>query len=385
MSGDRLRLAYLCSDPGIPIDGSKGASVHFRAMAQALATIGVTVDGFVARGAADAVAGVEFQIVPPPPGSDTAREAGLVAGALDMLQAMDARAPHDAVYERLSLFGMAGLAHARRHRLPFLVEVNAPLWEEAARFRTLHLPRAAHALALDVLEGADRVLVVSAEIGRQLVAEGIDGRKLVVQPNGVDAELFASAAPAARPAKFGARPVLAFVGSLKPWHGIEFLLAAHAACREDLGFCLWIVGDGPLREQVEAAARRYPDEIVSEGAVPHARVPAVLQAADAVVAPYPADAPAYFCPLKVVEALALGCPLVASRVPCVLDLVRGRPGVELFAAGEVAEFAAAVRRALAHPRVPDPAHLQAQAWTARARVVVDLVDACRAKSAGVGR
>ena len=44
------RLAYICSDPGIPADGSKGASVHFREMARALRGHGVRVDPFVARG-----------------------------------------------------------------------------------------------------------------------------------------------------------------------------------------------------------------------------------------------------------------------------------------------------------------------------------------------
>ncbi len=375
----RLRMAYLCADPGIPIDGSKGASVHFREMAQALQAIGVDIDCFVSRGDPAAVSGLPVTVVPPPDHTGAAREAALVAGALGMLNAMQARAPHDVVYERLSLFSVAGLAYKKQHGVPLLVEVNAPLWEEAARYRKLHLPRAAQAMSLDVLEAADRVLVVSSELGRQLVADGIDARKVVVQPNGVNAELFAAATPAVRPSVFGSRPVVAFVGSLKPWHGIEFLLAAHAACRADLGFALWIVGDGPLRAQVEAAAQRFPGEIVFEGAVPHARVPAVLKAADATVAPYPADAPAYFCPLKVVEALALGCPLVASRVQCVTDVVRGRPGVELFTAGDATDFGRALRSALALPRVTDAAHLEAQAWTARARVVVEIVQALRKK------
>ena len=36
MSGRRLRIAYLSSDPGIAMEGTKGASVHFREMARAL-------------------------------------------------------------------------------------------------------------------------------------------------------------------------------------------------------------------------------------------------------------------------------------------------------------------------------------------------------------
>ena len=43
------RVAYLCADPGIPPDGSKGASVHFRAMASALLRNGVELDVFMTR------------------------------------------------------------------------------------------------------------------------------------------------------------------------------------------------------------------------------------------------------------------------------------------------------------------------------------------------
>ncbi len=372
-----LRLAYLCSDPGIPIDGSKGASVHFRELGGALATSGAQVHAFVARGEQSAVPGIPVLVVPAPAASGATREAAQVSGALAMVAAMEAHAPFDAVYERLSLFGVAGLLYARRHGVPLLVEVNAPLWEEAERYRSLHLPRAAQALALDVLDAAARVLVVSRELGRQLVACGIAADKIVVQPNGVNETLFAAAPAAERPAVFGTRPVLAFVGSLKPWHGVEFLLAAHAEHHRRFG--LWVVGDGPLRDAVAAAARQHPDAVVCEGGVPHARVPSVLKAAHAAVAPYPADAPAYFCPLKVVEALALGCPLVASRVPCVTDVVADAPGVHLFDPGDTAGFAAAVARAVAVPHGPDPVRLRAHSWTSRAQVVGELLAGCAAQ------
>ena len=44
-----LPIAYVCADPGIPPDGSKGASVHFRSLAAAFAQLGTQLDVFLAR------------------------------------------------------------------------------------------------------------------------------------------------------------------------------------------------------------------------------------------------------------------------------------------------------------------------------------------------
>jgi glycosyltransferase involved in cell wall biosynthesis len=349
------RLAYLCSDPGIPLRAHKGASVHFREFGQALMQAGARLHAFVAK-LGDAPVGEDLR------------------ASHAMATAIATRGPFDAVYERLSLFGVAGLAYAQSAGVPLLVEVNAPLWDEAARFRDLALARTARAVCLDVLGRADAVLCVSQALAATLAREGVDERKLIVQPNGVNGALFGSAQPALRPAALAGKSVLTFIGSLKPWHGVEFLLEAFARLRErsPRQVALWVVGDGPLAEQVAAAAQRWPGAVVLHGAVPHHEIPAILLASDIALAPYPADAPDYFCPLKVVEALAGGCPLVASRVPCVTDVVGARDGVELFAPGDHGDFVAAVERSLARGK---PARRVAPEWTwaTSAKRVLDLL------------
>jgi glycosyltransferase involved in cell wall biosynthesis len=369
------RLAYLCSDPGIPLRAHKGASVHFREFGQALMQAGARLHAFVAK-LGDAPVGEDLlaELVAPPKDQGLLRELGLLRASHAMATAIATRGPFDAVYERLSLFGVAGLAYAQSAGVPLLVEVNAPLWDEAARFRDLALARTARAVCLDVLGRADAVLCVSQALAATLAREGVDERKLIVQPNGVNGALFGSAQPALRPAALAGKSVLTFIGSLKPWHGVEFLLEAFARLRErsPRQVALWVVGDGPLAEQVAAAAQRWPGAVVLHGAVPHHEIPAILLASDIALAPYPADAPDYFCPLKVVEALAGGCPLVASRVPCVTDVVGARDGVELFAPGDHGDFVAAVERSLARGK---PARRVAPEWTwaTSAKRVLDLL------------
>lgn len=341
-------VAYVCADPGIPPDGDKGASVHFRSLAAAFAAIGVPLDVVMARdGDVGGLRPHRARTVPTPRGAGAAGEVQQLGHAAAMLSALQATGPHAAVYERLSLFGLAGLAHAKAGGVPFVVEVNAPLWREAAAFRELHLPESARGVCLDVLRAADRVFAVSPSLAAELAAAGVPAKRLEVLGNGADLATFRRPPTIERPASLQGVPTLLFVGSLKPWHGIPFLLRAFAALRTVRRVGLWIVGDGPEREAIAAAQREWPGDIVHTGAVPHARIPSLLHAADLVVAPYPASAPSYFSPLKIVEALAAGRPLLASRVPCVLETLAGHAPMGLFAADDVADFVAAATRLLA--------------------------------------
>ena len=44
-----MRIAYLCADFGVPIHGTKGASIHVRGLSQALADLGHQIAIFASR------------------------------------------------------------------------------------------------------------------------------------------------------------------------------------------------------------------------------------------------------------------------------------------------------------------------------------------------
>ncbi len=362
------RVAYLTADPGIPPDSSKGASVHFRELAAAFARIGVELDVCLARdGDVSGFSPHRARTVQTPRGSGAAGEVFQIGHSAALLAALRAGGPHAAVYERLSLFGLAGMVHARELGVPHVVEVNAPLWREAAAFRGLALVESARGVCLDVLRGADRVLAVSSALADELHAAGVRRERIEVFGNGADLARFRRAAPAEKPASLRGRPTILFLGSLKPWHGLEFLIAGFRALRRELPCGLWIVGDGPGRELAQAAAREFPGEVVAAGAVDHDDVPGILKAADAVVAPYTADSPAYFSPLKIVEALAAGRPVLASRVSCVLETLEGHEIPGLFRTDDIEDFVRAARRALAPGALAPEALVETLDWERKAR------------------
>jgi glycosyltransferase involved in cell wall biosynthesis len=186
-----------------------------------------------------------------------------------------------------------------------------------------------------VFRHADRLGVQSATIGEELVgAIAGAGRgltadtlraKLFVLPNGI-----APVAP-----RRGDGDGLLYVGRLTRPKAVDVLLAA---MRELPGERLTIVGDGPERTALEQAARGLA-QVSFAGRVAHARVAEYLAGARMLVLPSRQEGQ----PNVVMEAMALGVPVVATRVGGVPDLVAdGETGL-LAEPGDASGLARAIR------------------------------------------
>lgn len=374
-----MRLAYLSTDPGIALGGTKGASVHVGELTSALAREGAEVLLLVARvepGISDPPPGVTVEALPGP--GRAAGAAERVSAEPDLQAWLEGRLERfgaTALYERIALHSAAGSAAARRLGIPHLVELNAPLLQEAARYRTLAEPAVADLLERSVLRYADLVLAVSTPLARYAFARG--ARRVVVCPNGVDVDLFAPPATASLSA-----PSAVFTGTLRPWHGVDTLAEAWRL----LGPAappLTVVGDGPGRALLEAAGAHVT------GPLAHREVPAVLALADIGLAPYAADAPPYFSPLKLFEYLAMGLAVVAAEIPGVTEVVDGRTAV-LVPPGDPEALAAAVallsadRRRRALLGRAGRALAERHAWRHRARRVLDEIGAAAKTLVGAG-
>jgi len=361
------RVVYLLPDPGVPVDGTKGASVHVAEVCRALAARGAEVTLVAQRCArggdpVDRVRGA-FQLVlldpgplPRGPGGDPARIAAADDFAARAAEVLADRNP-DLVYERLALFFGWGRSLAAAVGAARLVEVNAPV--AAERRRSIGL------LATDVADRAERAALVGAKVlavSEPLAAwaQGRGAATVEVVPNGVDGPRFA--APGQRAAARVIRrnlglldaEVVGFIGSLKPWHGVEILL--EAAAELAIGrprLRVLVVGEGPGRLELERHATIGPlaGRVIFTGAVAPERVPAHLAALDIAVAPYRPGPDFYFSPLKVVEAMAAGRPVVASRFAPIERMLSGA-GV-LVTPGDPGELARALARLLDDPDEAD--------------------------------
>lgn len=242
----------------------------------------------------------------------------------------------DWVYERFALFQSLGARFARQG-IPWILETNALLTEEASRERSgVVLTGLARRWERAAYHSCTALIAISQALADRLVAEmGVPREKVAVVPNGVDVHRF-DPARVNTPRSAGAFTVL-FVGSLASWQGLDVLLRAAALVPE---VHVTIAGDGPDRAALQAMAG---ERVTFLGRVAPSDVPALIAGADVCYSGHSA----FRSPLKLYEYMAMGRPVISSAVPdAVAALVEGQSGF-LFTPGDVDGLAGALRRAMA--------------------------------------
>lgn len=347
-----MRVAYVCADPGVPVFGSKGASIHVQEVLRALGRRGARLDLFATRLGGAAPPGLEqvsHHDLPAPAGDGAARERAALAANDALRAALEREGPFDLVYERHALWSFAAMEHARDAGVPGLLEVNAPLVEEQAAHRVLVDPAGAELAASRAFRAAAALLAVSGTLAAWLEARPEARGRVHVVPNGVDPDRFRPGLPPARPAPPGTFTV-GFVGTLKPWHGVPVLAEAFARLhRAHPDTRLLVVGEGPERGRLESLARDLGRGVELTGPVPAGEVPGLLASMDAAVAPYPPLQDFYFSPLKMYEYMASGLPVVASRVGQVAEVLEHGVTALLCEPSDAREMTAAIERLRAEP------------------------------------
>lgn len=226
--------------------------------------------------------------------------------------------------------------------LPWAYEVRgmleqtwvAGLGSEAARERAqaserFRLTREREA---ELAASADVVFTLSGGMRDDLVARGVPAARIELVPNGIEAAALhrEPPAPADARARLGLPRTGFWVGStssLVDYEGFDVLLDAVRAARErghDVRALL--VGDGTARQALEAQARAagLADAAVFPGRVGRDDVAAYRDALDLFVVPRLDRAVTRtVSPLKPVEAMASGRPLVVSELPPLVETVGG--------------------------------------------------------------
>ncbi len=256
----------------------------------------------------------------------------------------------DVIYERYNLFYLAGAWVARLTRTRYLVEVNSPLADERALHGGLRLQALARAGERTVWRAADQVFAVTQVLADILIAQGAPAARITITPNGVDISRFPDPNRAARQSAGGA-PVLGFIGFVRPWHGLD-LIIADMADDNDLPLNLVIAGDGPALPDLRAlaAARGIDHRVRFAGLVDREQIPALL--ADIDIALQPASV-AYASPLKLFEYMAAGCAIIAPDQPNIREVLTHNQSALLVDPADKQALWRAVRQLAADPALRD--------------------------------
>ena len=365
-----MKILYLCFDPSIDLAAETGGAVHVRAMIRAMGELGheITVLGSCISRPEWIESQTSARVIP----CGIARLNRALGKAIrrtnkalsrPLRRYPDAvrllhngtffnkaakivrRLSPDFIYERYSLWGIAGFILAKRYRVPLALEVNAPLVYEQQRYREkLAWPRLARWMECRVWQGANPAIVVSEPLRNHLEEAGVASEQIRVLPNAVDAKWFAADSGNIRPPQDSQgrdRFVLSFVGSFKPWHGADFLLSVFEEFHKlQPSSRLLLIGDGPLKSELQEKARLAGLEkaVVFTGIVPHEEIRRYLATVDVALAPYPRLDNFYYSPLKLFEYMAAGRAVVASNDGQISQFIRHRVTGLLYEPGNRAEL-----------------------------------------------
>ena len=190
-----------------------------------------------------------------------------------------------------------------------------------------------------------------SESNRDFMArvDGFDAEKTSVIRCGVDPRRFPSRAP--DPQHRGPRNIT-YVGALLPRKGVDVLLRALARLVTQDDWHLNVLGGGPEGPKLQALARELlPGRVTFHGPATMAEVKDAMFAADLVVVPSVTDSlnRSEGIPVVSMEALAASCPVIASRLSGIPELIEDGVTGYLFEPGNDAELGAKIAHVLAHP------------------------------------
>jgi glycosyltransferase involved in cell wall biosynthesis len=270
----------------------------------------------------------------PKPGSDALRLIRLLMsmakGAYYILRYSSAC---DVIYSRDRFSLLLALPYAKLLRKPIVYEVNGLTSEQ----RKMHGKGIFNRLYVLLLETLDRLAFRSARrvicvtdaiknfyIGRYPKRAG----KFITVNNGVSTAIFQPLPVNEEVADLRRRlgfedsdEIVAYVGNLSIWQGIEYLVeSAPEVIKKIPGIRFLIVGHGPTYEKALQLVKELgvAERFKFVGQIPYSSLNHYVNVADVCVAPYTWDIPN--CPIKIYEYLACGKPVVCSDIPGIDNL-----------------------------------------------------------------
>ncbi len=267
---------------------------------------------------------------------------------------------------------------ARKYKLPVIYEVRA-YWEDAAvdhgtyeegswKYRTV---RTLETLAC---QRATHLAVLCNGIKHDLMSRGISSSKLTVIPNGINLEDFTDCRPDEENKKswnLAGKRVIGFIGSFYRYEGLDLLVNAFADLAKDHeDLVLLLVGGGEVKHELEEQIQSLgiQSKVVMPGRVSHDVIPGIYGLVDIFV--YPRRSirlTELVTPLKPLEAMIVGKPLVASNIGGHRELIQDDVTGLLFAPGDANALSATLERLLSDEPYLKTLGQQAQAWAKKYR------------------
>lgn len=234
--------------------------------------------------------------------------------------------PPSFIYQRYSTNSYLGVKLKYFYKVPLVLEYNgSEIWIAKNWGKPLKYEGLSKKIELINLKNANLVVVVSEPMKIELIAMGVDGNKILVNPNGVNCTMYSPKVDGAlirNRLKLEDKIVVGFIGTFGLWHGAEVLANAFVSLLKKSAippsnFHLLMIGDGDRMPMVKEiiCANGAEDFCTFTGSVPQKDGPLYLAACDILASPHIPNSdgtPFFGSPTKLFEYMAMGKAIVAS-------------------------------------------------------------------------
>jgi glycosyltransferase involved in cell wall biosynthesis/O-antigen/teichoic acid export membrane protein len=241
------------------------------------------------------------------------------------------------LYQRYSILNCTGLILSKLTGIPLVLEHNGSevlVFNQWSEHRWFKLTRISHFIERLNVKYADHIIAVSQVIKDELVASGVEASKILVNPNGVDPEIFNPNVLTKEREKIREellikdKYVFGFVGTFAYWHGIEVLAyMIPRVIKKNKHAHFLLIGDGMLKNYLLHELSKDPEilaNVTFTGLVSQSAARNYLAACDAFLCPTQLNRDEkrfFYSPIKMFEYMSLGKPIIASDLEQISELL----------------------------------------------------------------
>lgn len=235
---------------------------------------------------------------------------------------------------RVSLFDSTPIFLSKSLNMPLVAEWNTPFFYEIGVLRNGSMMPLCRRWEKSFLRSSKLIYTVSNQLNQLLIKQyNIPPDKLLAVPNGYDPDIYSQDNESywrnrelvRLKNSWVGKTVIAFIGSLKVWHGIGSLIkiAEYFSEREtQLHFV--VIGDGECRKMMEDASQRLTN-LQWMGAVPKSAMADYLTGCDLGIMPYEQIDHFYFSPLKLYDMIGAALPSIGLAAGQVTEIYQSYP------------------------------------------------------------
>ncbi|ABA21149.1 Glycosyl transferase, group 1 [Trichormus variabilis ATCC 29413] len=334
---NKLSIAYITFDI---VPAPKGASIHIEAFSSALADVYkeihlLTVSPTVGLIESDQIHLNIKQVMLPAVGNDFIQR---VLYFRRELQGWLNNRRFDVIHIRSIYEGLIIACNKKQYCDQMIFEVNGlPSIELKYRYPAVanddDLLYKLYSQEQICLDAADLIVTPSNVTAKYLQGRGISENKIKVIPNGVDLDIFICKNTRQLNINVGHLPYqMLYFGTLSPWQGVNLAVEALGLLNRDFPACLTVIGQGRNHQIKTLKQLAYKlgvaDKLNILEPMSQKDLVAHIHSSDVILAPLAANDRNLVqgcCPLKILEGMATGTPVITSDIPVVQEL--GENGV----------------------------------------------------------